>query len=397
MENTQPTTRAHSKFGASAASRWTVCTASVSLIEQCPPLPTSQYAAEGTAAHALAETVLRNKPGPNAFWYIKREHEVKDFPKDFKITEEMAEHVQSYVDYVRNHVNELKGELLIEHRFHLKHIHPDFFGTCDAVVLQPFGELHVFDFKYGAGIAVEVEDNKQMQFYALGALELGDFTKVVLHVCQPRADHKDGGFRKWETTPEALVEFGKFLRAKAIEAASEKAKFEPGDHCKWCAGAAVCPAIAKRAIATAQSDFTRMEPTLPEPKMLTTDQVAKVIQYRKMIEAWFDSVEEYAFNALMRGEKIEGTKLVSGRSSREWIDDQVAEETLCRILGERAYQKKLLSVSQAEKVAGKDSIVGLFQVVSGRPTIAPLSDRRKELASAKDAFEKIETISADDF
>lgn len=391
------TQKAHSKLGASSAKRWINCPGSVDLISKCPPLPTSPYAAEGTAAHALCERVLKNNPGPNAFWYIKREHEVEGFPKEFKITEEMAEHAQEYVDYVRNHVNELKGELLIEHRFHLKHIHPDFFGTCDAVVLQPFGELHVFDFKYGAGVAVEAEDNEQMQFYALGALELGDFTKVVLHVCQPRAEHKEGRFRKWETTPGALVEFGKFLRAKAIETQKPDAPFNPGDYCRWCAGAAVCPAIAKRAIATAQSDFTRMEPTLPEPKMLTTDQVAKVIQYRKMIEAWFDSVEEYAFNALMRGEKIEGTKLVSGRSSREWIDDQVAEETLCRILGEKAYTRKLLSVAQAEKVAGKDSIVGLFQTISGKPAIAAQSDRRKELTSAKDAFEKIETISADDF
>lgn len=389
--------KAHSKLGASSAKRWINCPGSVDLISKCPPLPTSPYAAEGTAAHALCERVLKNKPGPAARWYIGRESEVEGFPKEFKITEEMADHCQEYVDHVRNVMNELKGELLIEHRFHLKHIHPDFFGTCDAVVMQPFGELHVFDFKYGAGVVVDAEDNEQMQFYALGALELGDFTKVVLHVCQPRTKAKDEPFTKWETTPQALIEFGKFLRAKAIETQKADAPFNPGDYCRWCAGAAVCPAIAKRAIATAQSDFTRTEPTLPEPKMLTHEQVSKVIQYRKMIEAWFDSVEEYAFNALMRGEKIEGTKLVSGRSSREWIDDQVAEETLCRILGERAYQKKLLSVSQAEKVAGKDSIVGLFQVVSGRPTIAPLSDRRKELTSAKDAFEKIETISADDF
>lgn len=391
------TQKAHSKLGASSAKRWINCPGSVDLISKCPPLPTSPYAAEGTAAHALCEKVLHNKPGPAARWYVGRESEVPGFPKEFKITEEMADHCQEYVDHVRNVMNELKGELLIEHRFHLKHIHPDFFGTCDAVVLQPFGELHVFDFKYGAGVAVEVEDNEQMQFYALGALELGDFTKVVLHVCQPRAEHKDGRFRRWETTPEALIEFGKFLRAKAIETQKADAPFNPGDYCRWCAGAAVCPAIAKRAIATAQSDFTKVEPTLPEPKMLTHEQLSKVIQHRKMIEAWFDSVEEYAFNALMRGEKIEGTKLVAGRSSREWVDLELAEKTLRGILGEGAYSKKLLSVSQAEKMVGKDGLMGLFQVISGRPTIAPTSDRRKELTSAKDAFEKVEMISADDF
>lgn len=372
--------KAHSVFGASSAKRWTNCPGSVALCEQVPKPPDSEYAAEGTAAHMLAEKVLQAPP--NAFYYVGREK-----INGFEVTEEMATHVQEYVDYVRNIRNETGGELLIEQRFHLKHLHPDFFGTCDAVVMQPFGELHVLDFKYGAGVAVEVEDNDQMKFYGLGAMELGDFTSITLHVCQPRAHHEDGGYRTWKTTPEELLEFGKYLKIKALEARKPNAPLQEGDWCRWCAAAAVCPKLYKKAVQTAQSDFA--EPKLPVVEKLTHEQISKVLEHRKLIESWFKSVEDYALQSLMAGEKIAGLKLVSRRSSREWINDEIAKEALVGKLGEGAFEKKLLSVAKAEKACGKDFVVGLFQTVDGGLTVAPESDRRKSLPTAQDDFKEV--------
>lgn len=388
--------RLHSKLGASSAKRWMSCPGSVSLIEKCPPKKESAFAQEGTAAHALAELVAKNnligKGGPNAFYYVGRESEVPGFLKEYKITEEMAEGVQEYVDHARNVLNSLNGgEVLVEHKFHLKHIHPDFFGTCDLVIMQAFGELHVFDFKFGAGIAVEVRLNEQMMFYALGALELGDFTKVVLHICQPRAEHPEGTIRSWSTTPDELINFGKILKTKAIATAYPDAPLSPGEHCRFCPAAAVCPALHTKAMEVAKTEFR--DPVLPEPKMLTPEHLAKVMEFRKLIEKWFEQVEEHCLLELMAGRKIEGVKLVSKRSSREWID----AESVGRTLGETAYTKKLCSVAQAEKIFGKDRIVGLFQTIDGGVTVAHESDRRKPLTNAKDVFTKIETISAEDF
>lgn len=368
--------RAHSKLGASGAERWTNCPGSVALCEQMPPAPSSVYAEEGTAAHELSEIVFRETP--NAFYYVGR----RKF-NGFDVTKEMAEHVQSYVDYVRNIRNKLGGELLIEHRFHLKHLHPLFYGTCDAVVMQPFGELHVFDFKFGAGIAVEVEENEQMQFYALGALELGDFTKVVLHVCQPRAFHADGPWRTWETTPDKLIDFGKFLKSKAIETQSPNAPLQSGAWCRWCAAAPSCPQLRTKAIETARADFMAAEaPKLPAVEKLTDAQLAKVIEHKKALVSWFEAVEEHVELRLMNGEKIEGVKLVNGKNSRHWIDEESASEVLIGQLGENAYQRKLLTVAQAEKQIGKDSLMGLFQVVVGRPTVAVASDKRPAITAA---------------
>lgn len=377
----KPPKKAHSLLGASAAKRWMNCHGSISLIRKCPPVPSGPAAEEGTAAHELAETVFKNTP--NAHWYVGK----KKF-NGYDVTEEMAGHVQDYVDYVRVIRNRLKGELLIEHKFHLEHLHPDFYGTCDAVVMQPFGELHVFDFKYGFGV-VEVEDNEQVQYYALGALELGDFTKIVLHICQPRASHEDGKFRSWETTPEALLEFGKKLRAAALETQKKNAKLAAGEWCFFCPAAGVCPQLHSTAVEVARTDF--MEPKLPDATMLTAAQVVKVIEHRKLIENWFDAVEAHALAELQAGKKIPGLKMVNGRSSRSWTDEAEAEKILKSKLGEAAYQKKLLSVAQAEKTPAKNLISGLILTQKGSIQVASEKDKRPAATPVQDDFEKIES------
>lgn len=375
---------AHSTLGASSAHRWCSCPGSVALIAKAPRPPDSPYAIEGSGAHALGERVLRNKPGPAASWYIGRESEVENFPQGLKITEEMADHVQDYVDFVRNVWNALPGsELLVEHRFKLTHLHPKFWGTCDAVVMQPFGELHVFDFKYGAGVEVDVEENEQLMFYALGALELGDFAQVILHVYQPRA----GGHSQWVTTPERLLEFGKWLRGKALETENPNAPIVPGEHCRFCPAQGICTAPYNRAVEVAKSDFANVTPELPKPQMLTPEQIAKVMQHEKQIRNWLDAVKEYALGTLNEGGKIDGLKLVRGRGRREWKNFEEATKTLRALLGDAAFESKILSVAKAEKLLGPDLVDPISVFVEGSVTVAHESDRRKSLAQgAADDF-----------
>lgn len=382
--------RIHSKLGASSAYRWIPCPGSVALCETMPKSKDNVFSIGGTNAHTLAEKVLREPP--NANYYVRnwKEH------FDFEVTQEMADHVQSYVDYVRVIKNSLpNSELLIEHKFHLVKIHPDLFGTCDAVVLQEFGELHVFDLKYGVGIVVDVEDNEQLMYYALGALELGDFSKVTIHICQPRAYHEEGGFRSQSFHVKELVQFGKFLKQRALETEKPNAPLQTGEHCRYCAASPRCPALYAKALATAQTDFDA--PVLPEIERLTDEQITKVIQFQKLFENWFAAVKKYALEEVLVGRKIGGLKLVAGRGSRSWTNYSEAEKILGDKFGERAFERSLLSVAQAEKVLGKDVVKGLFSSFAGNPTIAHESDKRHALPSAKDDFGKIEEISEDDF
>jgi hypothetical protein len=83
--------------------------------------------------------------------------------------------------------------------------------------------------------------------------------------------------------------------------------------------------------------------------------------------------------------------MVRGRSNRKWSDEKEAEKILNNLLGKtKSYNKKLLSVAQAEKALGKDKkdkITDLIVKPEGAPALVPDTDKR----------EAISFVSADDF
>src|SRR3546814_5131839 len=85
------------------------------------------------------------------------------------VDEEMVEAVQVFLDTIRRDYK--PGDVLVvEQRFDLSSWYPGLFGTCDAVLYRPStGELRVYDLKYGRGVPVEVERNRQELYYGLGA------------------------------------------------------------------------------------------------------------------------------------------------------------------------------------------------------------------------------------
>jgi len=126
---------AHSRLGASSASRWFACPGSVKLSGRVTETaPVSVYAAEGTAAHALAEICLRGK------------HEADEMigrtVEGFEVDEGMAEAVQVYLDTVRDLLFMAgDSDLSIETRINLTHLHPDLWGTLDTSLYTADGAL----------------------------------------------------------------------------------------------------------------------------------------------------------------------------------------------------------------------------------------------------------------
>lgn len=376
-------TRAHSKLGASSSDRWFNCPGSVALCEEVPAPDAGAAALEGTAAHALAEKVF--KEPPNAWYYMGKEKKLlgPEFnDHGIKVTEEMATHVQAYVDFCRVKARELGGELIVEKRFHLKHIHPLLFGTADAVIVVPFGPVWVIDFKYGVGHAVEAEENSQLLYYAVGATTGIDAEEITVCIVQPRCDHADGPIRTWTIEPRTLKDFSKRLRQRALETEKENAPLNPGKWCQWCAAAGVCPALHRTAIEVAKTDFE--DPKLPDVKRLSDEQIAKVIRYAPMISKWFDSVKEYARTRALAGEAIPGLKVVAGRGSRVWKDEEQAKKVLQEHLGEEAFKVTLLSVAQAEDKVGVGKLDAYWEKREGNPTVAHETDRRKPIKPPAD-------------
>jgi hypothetical protein len=125
--------------------------------------------------------------------------------------------------------------------------------------------------------------------------------------------------------------------------------------------------------------------------------VADILKAEPMISAWLKAVRERALAQLLNGEEIPGYKVVAGRGSRKWSNGPAVEEALCRAAfdaDQYMTQPELLSPAQLEKSIGKKKVAELVGslIVSepGAPTVAPESDKRKQLdrlAEARKDFE----------
>jgi hypothetical protein len=360
------------------------------------PKSTSAYAAEGTAAHELGEMCLRS--GNNAADHIGAVMTVQGTA--FEVTEEMAEAVQVYLDTVRADLAAVgKGAVfMIENKFRLDWLYPGLFGTNDALVGEPFGVLKIFDYKHGVGVAVEVEDNTQMMYYALGGAKGETYEDVELVVVQPRAPHSDGRVRRQRMPIEELMRWAQEVLLPGAKATEDpSAPLDTGDHCRFCPALAVCPLQKERAMTIAAEVFAPVPSAPPSPEAIPYEKLRQILDKADLIEAWLKACREHVKALLETGkasaEEV-GYKLVPGRASRKWVDDKEAETWLEAMLGDEAYvPRKLVSVAQAEKVLkgpAKKALAEMISEVRG-VSMVPISDKREALApSATTAFEEVE-------
>lgn len=377
MKEINHSERAHSKLGASSASRWMACPASVELSEQAPDEGHSAYASEGTCAHELAEVALLGSG--NCSDYIGETYE------GFTVTQEMADYTQIYVDYVIDAGSGEYVDTLIEERFSLDHIRDDMFGTNDACVLEPFGTLEIIDLKYGKGVEVEAKDNKQLLYYALGAAKGNDFEKVKLTIIQPRVENP---IKSWTIPFKELKVFEETLK-QAVEAVeSPNPKFETGSHCRWCKAKAICPKKLEEAQAVARMDFSNeISPSdsksLPEPSTLNVVQIKNILDHSKDIEDWLKSVAKYAQVKMEAGGHIDGYKLVRGRATRKYVSEADVIANFEAVYGDSIYAKrKLLGIPAMEKLVGKEDLSEYVYKPEGSITVAKRDDKRAEYIPA---------------
>lgn len=431
----------HALLSPSAAKKWLNCPAALAC-EFGIPNESGQAAVNGTAMHSMAEyslnAIANNSYGDNfdvVKWFTPNDNNkcvVKNHGKgpvqtyakvrrgDVVVTSDFVTQVDKYVSYCRPIID--AAELFkVEYRVNLtKVLHPGVevdgkplqtFGTADLVSLLPTGDdtymLIVGDLKTGRH-KVSAKENKQMMLYALGLLKaLGrayEITSVRLVIFQPYA----GGADEWDTTPEALLQFGSYAKASALKAIDafvrgkkglKPADFRPSnDACQWCRFAEKCN--AKRKIATIE-----VEQDLADEQVAreTGDPEMSIVQLKAewdklpLMRQHISDIEKAMYAALMRGDKVEGLKLVEGKpGNRAW--DKSADDVDIRKALEKGgmdacaatalmYKKALLSPTEMEKAAPKDAWAELKELVTrkdGQPSIAPADDKRPEYTAVKD-------------
>lgn len=341
--------RPHHVFSPSGSSRWLSCGMSV-WEEFDKPDTSNPSSTEGTRLHALAEDHLNNNTD--------------------------NEEIQYYLDYVRS----LGGRLWVEQRIDLNEWIPNCKGTADAIVLNDT-TLHIVDLKTGQ-IPVAATTT-QMQLYAIGALlkmEQADIeiTSVVCHIVQPN------NVNSHEHDIDQLFDFALHVREWVQKCANKEVDYVPNEsNCRYCKGAATCEKLYQQQLAVVQGDFE----VLPSPESLTPNQLSLVLKNKKLLESWLTKVEEYLIHQATLGANIPGFKLVESRTRRQFKPE--AEDVLLHMLGKAAYKpQELIGITAAEKLVGKKQVAELTIKPEGKPTLAPLSDKRPEINLLSD-FEEL--------
>lgn len=365
----------HAKLSASGSAKWFLCAGSVKA-EEGIPNKSSIFADEGTAAHELAEMCLTSGKQASDF-----EGDVLPESNAFTVSPEMTGFIQQYVDYVRG----IKGTMFIEQQVDFSHIAPEAFGTADAIVING-DAMHVIDLKYGKGIPVSAVENTQGILYALGALNdygmIYNIKAITLVIVQPRLDN----ISEWTISVDDLARWGERLKQAAELALTDNAPRTHGEkQCQWCRAKATCPTLKNYAEGVILSQFDDLN--IKNPDTLTDGQLFDALEAKKLVNSWFEAVEQLVTDRLATGGAFAGYKLVEGRSNRAWADEQQAVTALADTLGADLYTRKIISPTQAEKVLGKSKVSmldGLVTKPPGAPTLVPESDKRPSIIASFD-------------
>jgi hypothetical protein len=87
--------------------------------------------------------------------------------------------------------------------------------------------------------------------------------------------------------------------------------------------------------------------------------------------------------------KVPGYKLVAKRGTRQWAN----EDDAIKFLGDKAFESKLISVAQAEKLVGKKNFPQELAVsVSSGNTLANEDDPRPAILNLSKVLSKLKVI-----
>lgn len=382
----------HALFSASGYDGWGQCAPKLAVSRGVLDTP-SRYAAEGTVAHEIGATCLKDEF--DAAYFIGRTFTADGF--DFVVDQDMADAVQIYVDAIRQRIADfytrgaVNVTLLVEVRVdYSRYIgQPDSFGTSDVVLLVEWPndvfQIDVNDLKFGKGVPVyasyvaeaavcdEVGNvvtptvrrgNGQMMLYALGALDqyslIGEATLFSMAIHQPRIYHYD----EYECDLGELMTFADEAKAAAERAmiwiATDPgnkdwvipiAAFTPGEkQCRWCRVGGSCKARTVKNLQTIAGDFDDLDaiandkpyPGLIEGVKTNVALSTKTVKFVSAphlnalwpsldeIDNWTKAVRGEIEKRALAGEMFTTCKLARGRKGNRGFSDASEAERVMK-------------------------------------------------------------------
>lgn len=369
--------KGHAVLSASSSDRWLHCPPSARLCESYDDKG-SDYAAEGTDAHALCEYKLCKAMG------IEAEDPTKSLTW---FNEEMDDCANGYVAYVLEQIEAAKQVcadpvVLIEQRVDFSRWVEGGFGTADTLIIAD-ETLKICDYKHGLGVLVRAEENPQLMCYALGALELFDsiydIETVSMTIYQPRRDNVS----TYEISRDALLRWAdEVLRPTAELAFAGDGNFLCGEWCGFCKAKSDCRARADTNLSLAQYEFKL-------PPLLMDEEIEDILAKVDELTSWASDIKEYALQLAICGKEWVGWKLVEGRSNRKYVNDAAVAKVV-ENAGFDPFERKVLGVTGMQKLLGKsrfDELLSPYiEKPQGKPTLVPESDKRPAMSTAAADF-----------
>jgi hypothetical protein len=296
---------------------------------------------------------------------------------DVVVTEEMLEGVDTYTSYVwEQTISRPQAELHVETKVAISSISEDMSGTADAIIDEPFGDLHIIDLKFGRTL-VEVDNNYQLSYYGLAALEtfdkLRDHQRVLLTIVQPRGFHPHGPIRTIEVSKDDLTGYWRdefYYAYRDVERQKlgvEQPEYLPGDHCDWCKNKLTCEALTSVVQEMAFKEFEDAD----------EDKRHALLGKTKAVEKYIEALKKWAHGELLQGSKVPGYKLIQKLGDRKYKDNN----RVMLVFGQAAYEQKLRSPAQLKKHLGKEhheAIEALCERVPGAPRLVKDTDKNPE-------------------
>lgn len=369
----------HALLSASSSHRWLHCPPSARLCESYEDKG-SDFAAEGTDAHSLCEYKLRvalgmpaDDPTENLTWY----------------NSEMEECATGYATYILELVEEAKKTcpdpvVLIEQRLDYSKYVTDGFGTGDCIIVAD-DTLHIIDYKHGRGVLVDATDNPQMKLYALGALDLFDFLydihTVSMTIYQPRR----ANISTYTLPTQELLDWANDVLVPTAELAfNGEGDYHCGQWCQFCKAKADCRERARANMELARYEFR-------QPPLLTDEEVESILGQIDDLVSWAEDIRSYALQSAISGKQWSGYKLVEGRATRKYTDENAVAATVMAA-GYDPYEKKLLGITAMTTLLGKkkfnELLSSLIAKPQGKPTLVPESDNRPAMTTILDDFKE---------
>ena len=226
---------------------------------------------------------------------------------------------------------------------------------------------------------------------------------------QPRIPHPEGPVRRWRISVAGLFAWADKELVKGAKATNDpNAPLCSGEWCQFCPAIGECPEVVLEAAKSAQIEFDVLTPvgevvtdiTLPDESKMSPMEIARVLDFSSILTAWVKGVKARALSYLESGVEIPGYKLVAGKSRRRWANEEEVKRALGPLFAEHIFTESVLkSPAQMEKLVGynKEAYSYLWEKPNAGNTIAPVTDKRREVSSSAETDFTVIGDDSEDF